>query len=195
MCRYYENFQSFPARGTCGSGEWIQPAVPDKPVSRRRIPLTLYDGAIPASATADIGPVKERAGIPGTAKRTAQGKGGKAGISTEPQFTRLEPVLSPANTTDDTGSSCTRGPYQVFKGMCRPDESPEQKVARPHMHEGPKFKIQYSRLGPEPGNYLVQDRSPTVFIRTIKIRARGLSAINCKQVRKWKIFTEKPSPP
>ena len=51
------------------------------------------------------------------------------------------------------------------------------------------------KLGPEPGNYLVQDRSPTVFIRTIKIRARGLSAINCKQVRKWKIFTEKPSPP
>ena len=35
---------------------------------------------------------------------------------------------------------------QVFKGMCRPDESPEQKVARPHMHEGPKFKIQYSSL-------------------------------------------------
>ena len=110
------------------------------------VSLTLYDGAIPASATADIGPVKERAGIPGTAKRTAQGKGGKAGISTEPQFTQLEPVSSPANTTDDTGSSCTRGPYQVFKGMCRPDESPEQKVARPHMHEGPKFKIQYSSL-------------------------------------------------
>ena len=189
MCRYYENFQSFPARERAVRGNGFSLLSPISP-SRAVVSLTLYDGAIPASATADIGPVKERAGIPGTAKRTAQGKGGKAGISTEPQFTRLEPVSSPANTTDDTGSSCTRGPYQVFKGMCRPDESPEQKVARPHMHEGPKFK-----LGPEPGNYLVQDRSPTVFIRTIKIRARGLSAINCKQVRKWKIFTEKPSPP
>lgn len=194
MCRYYENFQSFPARERAVRGNGFSLLSPISP-SRAVVSLTLYDGAIPASATADIGPVKERAGIPGTAKRTAQGKGGKAGISTEPQFTRLEPVLSPANTTDDTGSSCTRGPYQVFKGMCRPDESPEQKVARPHMHEGPKFKIQYSSFGPEPGNYLVQDRSPTVFIRTIKIRARGLSAINCKQVRKWKIFTEKPSPP
>ena len=135
MCRYYENFQSFPARERAVRGNGFSLLSPISP-SR----------AIPASATADIGPVKERAGIPGTAKRTAQGKGGKAGISTEPQFTRLEPVLSPANTTDDTGSSCTRGPYQVFKGMCRPDESPEQKVARPHMHEGPKFKIQYSSL-------------------------------------------------
>lgn len=88
------------------------------------VSLTSYDGAIPASATADIGPVKERAGIPGTAKRTAQDKGGKAGISTEPRFTRLEPLSSPANTTDDTGSSRTRGPYQAFKGMCRPDEPP-----------------------------------------------------------------------
>lgn len=194
MCRYYENFQSFPARERAVRGNGFSLLSPISP-SRAVVSLTLYDGAIPASATADIGPVKERAGIPGTAKRTAQGKGGKAGISTEPQFTRLEPVLSPANTTDDTGSSCTRGPYQVFKGMCRPDESPEQKVARPHMHEGPKFKDTVFKLGPEPGNYLVQDRSPTVFIRTIKIRARGLSAINCKQVRKWKIFTEKPSPP
>ena len=134
MCRYYENFQSFPARERAVRGNGfslLSPISPSRPL---------------VSATADIGPVKERAGIPGTAKRTAQGKGGKAGISTEPQFTRLEPVLSPANTTDDTGSSCTRGPYQVFKGMCRPDESPEQKVARPHMHEGPKFKIQYSSL-------------------------------------------------
>lgn len=145
MCRYYENFQSFPARERAVRGNGFSLLSPISP-SRAVVSLTLYDGAIPASATADIGPAKERAGIPGTAKRTAQGKGGKAGISTEPQFTRLEPVLSPANTTDDTGSSCTRGPYQVFKGMCRPDESPEQKVARPHMHEGPKFKIQYSSL-------------------------------------------------
>lgn len=128
MCRYYENFQSFPARERAVRGNGFSLLSPISP-SRAVVSLTLYDGA-----------------IPGTAKRTAQGKGGKAGISTEPQFTRLEPVLSPANTTDDTGSSCTRGPYQVFKGMCRPDESPEQKVARPHMHEGPKFKIQYSSL-------------------------------------------------
>ena len=128
MCRYYENFQSFPARERAVRGNGFSLLSPISP-SRAVVSLTLYDG-----------------GIPGTAKRTAQGKGGKAGISTEPQFTRLEPVLSPANTTDDTGSSCTRGPYQVFKGMCRPDESPEQKVARPHMHEGPKFKIQYSSL-------------------------------------------------
>ena len=125
MCRYYENFQSFPARERAVRGNGFSLLSPISP-SRAVVSLTLYDGAIPASATADIGPVKERAGIPGTAKRTAQGKGGKA--------------------TDDTGSSCTRGPYQVFKGMCRPDESPEQKVARPHMHEGPKFKIQYSSL-------------------------------------------------
>ena len=183
MCRYYENFQSFPARERAVRGNGFSLLSPISP-SRAVVSLTLYDGAIPASATADIGPVKERAGIPGTAKRTAQGKGGKAGISTEPQFTRLEPVSSPANTTDDTGSSCTRGPYQVFKGMCRPDESPEQKVARPHMHEGPKFKIQYSSLVHEPGNHPVQDRSPTVFIRSIKTRVRGLSAINCKQARK-----------
>lgn len=128
MCRYYENFQSFPARERAVRGNGFSLLSPISP-SRAVVSLTLYDG-----------------GIPGTAKRTAQGKGGKAGISTEPQFTRLEPVSSPANTTDDTGSSCTRGPYQVFKGMCRPDESPEQKVARPHMHEGPKFKIQYSSL-------------------------------------------------
>ena len=133
MCRYYENFQSFPARERAVRGNGFSLLSPISP-SRAVVSLTLYDGAIPASATADIGPVKERAGIPGTAKRTAQGKGGKAGISTEPQFTQLEPVSSPANT------------YQVFKGMCRPDESPEQKVARPHMHEGPKFKIQYSSL-------------------------------------------------
>ena len=152
MCRYYENFQSFPARERAVRGNGFSLLSPISP-SRAVVSLTLYDGAIPASATADIGPVKERAGIPGTAKRTAQGKGGKAGISTEPQFTRLEPVSSPANTTDDTGSSCTRGPYQVFQlGIAfdfpndRPDESPEQKVARPHMHEGPKFKIQYSSL-------------------------------------------------
>lgn len=61
--------------------------------------------------------------------------------------------------------------------------------------KGGVYRMLTFKLGPEPGNYLVQDRSPTVFIRTIKIRARGLSAINCKQVRKWKIFTEKPSPP
>lgn len=128
MCRYYENFQSFPARERAVRGNGFSLLSPISP-SRAVVSLTLYDG-----------------GIPGTAKRTAQGKGGKAGISTEPQFTQLEPVSSPANTTDDTGSSCTRGPYQVFKGMCRPDESPEQKVARPHMHEGPKFKIQYSSL-------------------------------------------------
>lgn len=193
MCRYYENFQSFPARERAVRGNGFSLLSPISP-SRAVVSLTLYDGAIPASATADIGPVKERAGIPGTAKRTAQGKGGKAGISTEPQFTRLEPVSSPANTTDDTGSSCTRGPYQVFKGMCRPDESPEQKVARAYAR-GTQIQDTVFKLGPEPGNYLVQDRSPTVFIRTIKIRARGLSAINCKQVRKWKIFTEKPSPP
>ena len=120
MCRYYENFQSFPARERAVRGNGFSLLSPISP-SRAVVSLTLYDGAIP-------------------------GKGGKAGISTEPQFTRLEPVSSPANTTDDTGSSCTRGPYQVFKGMCRPDESPEQKVARPHMHEGPKFKIQYSSL-------------------------------------------------
>lgn len=194
MCRYYENFQSFPARERAVRGNGFSLLSPISP-SRAVVSLTLYDGAIPASATADIGPVKERAGIPGTAKRTAQGKGGKAGISTEPQFTRLEPVLSPANTTDDTGSSCTRGPYQVFKGMCRPDESPEQKGSATAYARGTQIQDTVFKLGPEPGNYLVQDRSPTVFIRTIKIRARGLSAINCKQVRKWKIFTEKPSPP
>ena len=174
MCRYYENFQSFPARERAVRGNGFSLLSPISP-SRAVVSLTLYDGAIPASATADIGPVKERAGIPGTAKRTAQGKGGKAGISTEPQFTRLEPVLSPANTTDDTGSSCTRGPTAYARGT--------------------QIQDTVFKLGPEPGNYLVQDRSPTVFIRTIKIRARGLSAINCKQVRKWKIFTEKPSPP
>ena len=151
MCRYYENFQSFPARERAVRGNGFSLLSPISP-SRARGTLKVYAGALTASPPAAQGPGKARArltgpaGIPGTAKRTAQGKGGKAGISTEPQFTRLEPVLSPANTTDDTGSSCTRGPYQVFKGMCRPDESPEQKVARPHMHEGPKFKIQYSSL-------------------------------------------------
>lgn len=136
---------SLSSTGTCGSGEWIQPAVPDKPVSRRRIPNVIrrrHSGFRHSRHRTCKGTCRHS----GNRKRTAQGKGGKAGISTEPQFTRLEPVLSPANTTDDTGSSCTRGPYQVFKGMCRPDESPEQKVARPHMHEGPKFKIQYSSL-------------------------------------------------
>lgn len=91
MCRYYENFQSFPARERAVRGNGFSLLSPISP-SRAVVSLTLYDGAIPASATADIGPVKERAGIPGTAKRTAQGKGGKAGISTEPQFTRLEPA-------------------------------------------------------------------------------------------------------
>ena len=123
MCRYYENFQSFPARERAVRGNGFSLLSPISPY-RAVVSLTLYDGAIPASATADIGPVKERAGIPGTAKRTAQDKGGKAGISTEPRFTRLEPLSSPANTTDDTGSSRTRSPYQVFKGMCRPDEPP-----------------------------------------------------------------------
>ena len=145
MCRYYENFQSFPARERAVRGHGFSVLSPISP-SRAVVSLTLYDGAIPASATADIAPLIRRGGLPRATPGASQGKGGKAGISTEPQFTRLEPVLSPANTTDDTGSSCTRGPYQVFKGMCRPDESPEQKVARPHMHEGPKFKIQYSSL-------------------------------------------------
>lgn len=145
MCRYYENFQSFPARERAVRGNGFSLLSPISP-SRAVVSLTLYDGAIPASATADIGPVKERAGIPGTAKRTAQDKGGKAGISTEPRFTRLEPLSSPANTTDDTGASRTRGPYQVLKG-CAVRMSPlNRRVARPHMHEGPKFKIQYSSL-------------------------------------------------
>lgn len=145
MCRYYENFQSFPARERAVRGNGFSLAVPDKPVSRRRIPNVIrrrHSGFRHSRHRTCKGTCRHS----GNRKRTAQGKGGKAGISTEPQFTRLEPVLSPANTTDDTGSSCTRGPYQVFKGMCRPDESPEQKVARPHMHEGPKFKIQYSSL-------------------------------------------------
>ena len=132
--------------GNVRFGEWIQPAVPDKPVSRRRIPNVIrrrHSGFRHSRHRTCKGTCRHSGN---RKKRTAQGKGGKAGISTEPQFTRLEPVSSPANTTDDTGSSCTRGPYQVFKGMCRPDESPEQKVARPHMHEGPKFKIQYSSL-------------------------------------------------
>ena len=145
MCRYYENFQSFPARERAVRGKWIQPAVPDKPVSRRRIPNVIrrrHSGFRHSRHRTCKGTCRHS----GNRKKNSTGKGGKAGISREPQFTRLEPVSSPANTTDDTGSSCTRGPYQVFKGMCRPDESPEQKVARPHMHEGPKFKIQYSSL-------------------------------------------------
>ena len=114
MCRYYENFQSFPARERAVRGNGFSLLSPISP-SRAVVSLTLYDGAIPASATADIGPVKERAGIPGTAKEQHRAKG-QGRDSTEPQFTRLEPVSSPANTTDDTGSSCTRGPYQVLKG-------------------------------------------------------------------------------
>lgn len=131
----------------CGSGEWIQPAVPDKPVSRRRIPNVIrrrHSGLRHSRHRTCKGTCRHSGN---RKKRTTQDKGGKAGISTEPRFTRLEPLSSPANTTDDTGSSRTRGPYQIFKGMCRPDEPlPEQKVARPHMHEGPKFKIQYSSL-------------------------------------------------
>lgn len=68
MCRYYENFQSFPARERAVRGNGFSLLSPISP-SRAVVSLTLYDGAIPASATADIGPVKERAGIPGTAKK------------------------------------------------------------------------------------------------------------------------------
>ncbi|MCE8735735.1 hypothetical protein K0F71_23235, partial [Bacteroides thetaiotaomicron] len=73
MCRYYENFQSFPARERAVRGNGFSLLSPISPY-RAVVSLTLYDGAIPASATADIGPVKERAGIPGTAKKTAQDK-------------------------------------------------------------------------------------------------------------------------
>jgi len=74
MCRYYENFQSFPARERAVRGNGFSLLSPISPY-RAVVSLTLYDGAIPASATADIGPVKERAGIPGTAKKQHRTKG------------------------------------------------------------------------------------------------------------------------
>ncbi|MCS2319002.1 hypothetical protein NXY33_08920 [Bacteroides fragilis] len=75
MCRYYENFQSFPARERAVRGNGFSPLSPISPY-RAVVSLASYDGAIPASATADIGPVKERAGIPGTAKKNSTGQRG-----------------------------------------------------------------------------------------------------------------------
>lgn len=145
MCRYYENFQSFPARERAVRGNGFSLLSPISP-SRAVVSLTLYDGAIPASATADIGPVKERAGIPGTAKEQHRAKGARPGFqqSRNSHGWSLCYLLLTRQMTQVPAVLAAR--IRFFKGMCRPDESPEQKVARPHMHEGPKFKIQYSSL-------------------------------------------------
>lgn len=144
MCRYYENFQSFPARERAVRGNGFSLLSPISP-SRAVVSLTLYDGAIPASATADIGPVKERAGIPGTAKEQHRAKGARPGFQ-QSRNSHSWSLCHLLLTRQMTQVPAVLAARISFKGMCRPDESPEQKVARPHMHEGPKFKIQYSSL-------------------------------------------------
>lgn len=194
MCRYYENFQSFPARERAVRGNGFSLLSPISP-SRAVVSLTLYDGAIPASATADIGPVKERAGIPGTAKEQHRTKGARPGFqqSRDLRGWNLCHLLLTRQMTQ--GPAVLAARIRFLKGCAVRMSPPEQKGSATAYARGTQIQDTVFKLGPEPGYYLVQDRSPTVFIRTIKIRARGLSAINCKQVRKWKIFTEKPSPP
>ena len=114
MCRYYENFQSFPARERAVRGNGFSLLSPISP-SRAVVSLTLYDGAIPASATADIGPVKERAGIPGTAKKNSTGqRGARPGFqqSRDLRGWNLCHLLLTRQMTQ--GASRTRGPYQGF---------------------------------------------------------------------------------
>ena len=100
MCRYYENFQSFPARERAVRGNGFSLLSPISP-SRAVVSLTLYDGAIPASATADIGPVKERAGIPVNSlfavinlmmARTASTYGGHIGLMTMTAGGQIEAI-------------------------------------------------------------------------------------------------------
>ena len=147
MCRYYENFQSFSSTGTCGSGEWIQPAVPDKPVSRRRIPNVIrrrHSGFRHSRHRTCKGTCRHSGN---RQKEQHRAKGARPGFqqSRNSHSWSLCHLLLTRQMTQ--GSSCTRGPYQDFlKGCAVRMSPPEQKVARPHMHEGPKFKIQYSSL-------------------------------------------------
>lgn len=145
MCRYYENFQSFPARERAVRGNGFSLLSPISPY-RAVVSLTLYDGAIPASATADIGPVKERAGIPGTSKKTAQDKGARPGFqqSRDLHGWNLCHLLLTRQMTQ--GPAVLAARIRFLKGCAVRMSPPEQKVTRPHMHEEPKFKIQYSSL-------------------------------------------------
>lgn len=147
MCRYYENFQLFPARECAVRGNGFSPLSPISPY-RAVVSLTSYDGAIPACATADIGPVKERAGIPETAKKEQhRTKGARPGFqqSRDLHGWNLCHLLLTRQMTQ--GPAVLAARIRFLKGCAvRMSPPPEQKVARPHMHEGPKFKIQYSSL-------------------------------------------------
>lgn len=128
MCRYYENFQSFPARERAVRGNGFSLLSPISPY-RAVVSLTLYDG-----------------GIPGTAKKTAQDKGARPGFqqSRDLHGWNLCHLLLTRQMTQ--GPAVLAARIRFLKGCAVRMSPPEQKVTRPHMHEEPKFKIQYSSL-------------------------------------------------
>ena len=95
----------FSSTGTCGSGEWIQPAVSDKLQYRAVVSPVSYDGAISGLRHSRHRTCKGTCRAFREPQKNSTGQVGqpfnRARIYTVGKLFHL-----PANTTDDTGSSC-----------------------------------------------------------------------------------------